>query len=241
MEYPMTTELLKIKSAMQNSVAGDQELELDNDEVCLARLAQVVGLDASIIKLVFGGTGCLPPPSQDRERFIGFVKLVVDRIGVADEIALLSVRDFALAELGMHYWAQTWELMLCNKRRAYMRQRIEVGLRQEGVSDADINEQTKLLLGQYADLRTQRHVVGRFSSGPDQMEAEIIQSALAEAQKVEQRLSHHRRQRDLAIKSLGSYNKFAAQRLREIARLDEQARAQIGVANINPAPALTRT
>ena len=76
--------------------------------------------------------------------------------------------------------------------------------------------------------------------GLDQIDAEIIRCALPDVARIDQRLSHHRRQRDQAIKFLETYSKLAAQRLREIARHNEQARAQIRVANIEPAPALTR-
>jgi hypothetical protein len=213
---------------------------MSDDELCLSFLQQSVDIDSDVIKLVFGGAACLPPPDRDRERFIGTLKLVITTVGVVDEIGLYPVRDFALAEAEIDYWSAFWSRILYYKRSAYLTEQIEAGLRQEGVSEPDIKEKTKIFKQQYLDLKTRRDVMDRFKlPGPEQIDVEITQSEWSNLTKVDQRITHHKRQRDQAIRSLDTYNKMAARRMREMARNNDQSRPQIGDQKLEPALALT--
>jgi hypothetical protein len=112
-------------------------------------------------------------------------------------------------------------------------------LRQKELAHLDIKEQTKLRKQQYFDLKTRRDVMDRFKlAGLDQIDAEITQCELSTLNRIDQRIAYHKRQRDQAIRSLETYNKQAARRMRKMARNNDQARSQIGDQRSEPAPAL---
>ena len=234
----MTTQLISVQAEDLSSVLAINDL-LSDDDLCLMHLQQTIDVDPNVVKLVFGGAACLPAADRGRERFIGTVKLVIETIGIVDVIGLYAVRDFALAEVEIDYWPVFWNRILCNKRSAYLSERIEAGLRQEELAHPDIKEQTKLLKQQYFDLKTRRDVMDRFKiPGLDQIDCEITQSERSILTKIEQKIANHKRQRDQAIRSLETYNKMAARRMRDMARNNDQARLQIGDQGSEPAPAL---